>query len=386
MSSSRLLSSLKQASASFGLSSKQPKEATVPHAQPYLTGLRGVLVIQSLLWVFLQTFAPATASQTPGPTWQYVLRDIFCVPFWNQSLIYSFFIILSARTVCVPFLSNPTAVTFAGSLIGRPIRVGLSISVATAIAIVIYSQIGTEYFVAFFQLQPNAVLEAPQQAPNGLAAFLSIYDLLWISRNWVQQAANQFWPTATMWSPSLIYYQSYTVYNLMVILPFTRPKWHAQGLIIFGLGSYWMESWGWYSATGLLLADLSVNPTLRTMLEDGIKFTDSITIPSFIPAVALTILGLVQKYLWVAAFPRHINDELTLHPTLHTSDSDTTTSFDKSQPYARLDDWLVVVGVLLLIELFQPLQKALSTRALTYLGDLSLSKSFMLKTPVERNG
>jgi len=378
MSSSKMLSIVQHAKTSFfGQTSNEQK---APHIQDHVTGLRGVLVIQSLFWIYLQTFAPAmvypsSAYQTNGPTWQYALRDIFCAPLWNTSLIYTWFIILSARTVCIPFLSNPCGTTFAGSLMRRNIRVGLSISVATAISILVFTQIENGYFETFNSILHNPAVTAPAKPQKPHAGFLSIYELLWVTRNWYQQAANTFWPSSTMWAPSLIYFQSYTVYIAMVILPFTRPFWHLQGCIAFAIGSYWLESWGWYSITGLMIADVAINPVLRDELKKGIKITENFRLPYFIPAVAFVILGFVQKYLWIAAFPSQLNRELILHPTIWTGDGLSLSDFS-SQPYARLDDWMVVVGTMVLIELFQPLQKALSISPLTYLGRRSLSEFF----------
>lgn len=371
-----MLSVIQQAKISF--LRQQTKEQKAPHIQEYITGLRGVFVIQSLLWIYLQTFAPATVYpssvyKTEGPTWQYVLRDIFCAPLWNTSLIYSWFIILSARTVCVPFLSNPCGTTFAGSMIRRNIRVGLSISVATAISLIIFIQIDLNYFKKFDSILHNPAVTAPARPQKAHAGFLGIYELLWVTRNWYQQSANTFWPSSTIWAPSLIYFQSYTVYIAMVVLPFTRPSWHLQGCIVFAIGSYWLESWGWYSITGLMIADIAINPALRDELKKGIKITENYRLPYFIPAVALVILGFVQKYLWIAAFPSQLNRELILHPTIWTGGSLSLSDLS-SQPYARLDDWMVVVGTMTLIEMFEPLQKALSISPLTYLGRRSLSK------------
>src|SRR5436305_13397197 len=74
--------------------------------QRYLLGIRGLLVIQSFLWVFLQTFVPAVvkdSNNTTGPNYQITLRKSLSVLFWNESLIYSAFIFLSPRTICIPF-------------------------------------------------------------------------------------------------------------------------------------------------------------------------------------------------------------------------------------------------------------------------------------------
>ena len=114
-----VVQALKEA-AGLSKSSTYARSASPP--QYYLTGLRGILALESLLWIFFQTFVPALVStDTHGPTYQRVLRTVLCVPFWNESLISSFFIILSARSICVPFLQNPCAATYAGSLIRRPL-------------------------------------------------------------------------------------------------------------------------------------------------------------------------------------------------------------------------------------------------------------------------
>ena len=55
----------------------------------YLMGVRGLLAIQSFLWVFLTTFVPTAVkdSQNPtGPGYQIFLRKILSVIFWNDGL------------------------------------------------------------------------------------------------------------------------------------------------------------------------------------------------------------------------------------------------------------------------------------------------------------
>lgn len=373
MASSRLLSTLKEKAISLKQSANATTKPTI--SQPYLIGLRGVVALSSLLWLFLQTFAPATVSHTSGATWQYIIRDVFASIFWNQSLICAFFIILSARTACIPFLSNPCAATLAGSLMRRPLRIGLSISIASAVGIIVFSQIGTSYFATFNSLLPGSTVKAPTTPPTRLAGFLSIYNLLWLTKNFAAQAANQLWPSNTMWVPSLIYYQSYTVYILMVLLPFTRPAWHAQGLFLFACGSFWLNTWGWYSATGLLIADYVMKPELRKVFKAGFGITQNFSLPVWFPASVSILAGLVMKYMWTAAFPQHINAELNLHPIYHTQDDLSVAAYDLSEPYGRMDDWLVVVGVLLLVESFPMLQNMLSASCLQFIGQRSLSKS-----------
>lgn len=354
---------------------------TASPSQSHLTGLRGILVLESLAWIFFQTFVPALVSNgTPGQTYQRILRLVLSVPFWNESLISSFFIILSARTICVPFLQNPRPTTYAGSLIRRPLRIAISLSIATGLGFLILSQLGTAYIDKFKSILPNESVSTPATAPSALVAFNSIFDLFWIESDFSDQAANTFWPTATLWCPSLIYYQGYTVYMLMVLLPYTRSWWHPQCLALFALGSFWIESWGWYSATGLLLADFATNETLKAHLRHGFKVSGEMRCSPFITAPALIAAGLAMKYAWVAV-PQYTNAELTLHPILHFSDQNTLAAFDKTVPYPRLDDFLVVVGVLLLVEVSDHARSLLSTRPLLWLGERSLSKQAVPALP-----
>ena len=352
------------------------ESSPIAFSQSYLTGLRGLLVLQSLVWLFLQTFVPSLVSTDVPDTLYEVPRKIFSVLLWNPSLIYSFFIILSARTVCVPFLREPSVASYAGSLIHRPLRIGIPLSVGLAVAITITSQMGTAHIADAVSLLKNPTIAVPSVPATPLSAFNSMYNVLWVVHEFSLQAANQFWPSGTLWVPSLIYSQSYTVYLIMVILPFTRPGWHVQALAIFSLGSFWLQSWGWYSAVGLLLADVSLNPALRSRLSLGIKFGENYACPGWVLAALLTIIGIALKYTWVVAFPQHLNAELRLHPAWHLSGGASLRSFelDLRRPYPRLDDYMVVVGVLLLLETSERLQSWFSAKALTYLGERSISK------------
>lgn len=355
-----------------------PYKAEAPSSrlsQDYLYGLRGLLAVESFLWLFLKTFVPAlVTNEVSGPTHQVIVRKVFSVLFWNESLISSFFIILSARSVCIHFFQEPTARSFARSLVTRPIRIGVPLALALAFSISIFSSIDTAYINVAAESLKNPSLTAPTMPSTALAAFNSIWDVLWIVRDFGEQMANQTFPGATMWAPSLIYSQSYTVYIAMVILPFTRAAWHIQAIAIFSIGSFWFDSWGWYSAAGLFIADISFNPTLRTRLSRGIKLGENISFPYWVLAIFSTIAGLAMKYIWVAAFPQHLRAELVLHPSLHLSQDLNTQNFQTDQAYARLDDYLIVVGILILFEMSSRMRSLFSSRFLVEIGKRSLSK------------
>jgi hypothetical protein len=351
------------------------KSSTTTQQQDYLYGLRGVLAIESFLWLFLKTFVPAVVmNEVSGPAYQVIIRKVFSVLLWNESLISSFFIILSARSICISFLQEPTTKAFARSLITRPLRIGIPLAFALAFSIAIFSSTSTVYIDVAAQALENPDLAIPTMPSTALASFNTIWDVLWIVRDFGKQMANQAFPGATMWAPSLIYSQSYTIYIAMVILPFTRASWHVQAIAIFSIGSFWFNSWGWYSAAGLFVADVSQNHNLRARLARGIKISESVSFPYWILAILSVAVGLVMKYLWVAALPQHLRAELALHPSLHLTQGLTTHNFNKDQAYARLDDYLIVVGVLFLLEMSSRLRSVFSSRFLVQVGKRSLSK------------
>ncbi|KAF2717266.1 hypothetical protein K431DRAFT_334501 [Polychaeton citri CBS 116435] len=343
---------------------------------PYLTGLRGILVLESLLWIYFQTFIPALVpnnrTPTPGPSSQKAIRDIFSPLLWNGSFIASFFLVLSARSICVKFLASAGPQTLAGTLIRRTVRMVLSIAFASGIAMAILKSIGTGYIDDFKAALPNESIATPGTAENGLVALNSMFDLFWVVRDFSTQAANTFWPSGTLWSPSLIYYQGWTVYILMVLMPYTRKEWQVQGLGLFAAGSFWMNSWGWYSATALLLAAKVLDPSSRQQLTEGIKLTDNFVLPTFFPAILLTVGGLAFKYAWTA-FPQYADKMLVLHPFLDISETTNPAAFAAADPYPRIDNYMLIFGILLFVESAPKVQSLLSARPLVWLGNRSFS-------------
>ena len=255
-----------------------------PHEKPrdeYLTGLRGVLAVQSFVWLYFQTFIPALVSgHNAGPEYQHLLRDILSPLLWDGSLISSGFILLSLRTVGSTFLRAPSAATYAGALVRRTVRIIALIFVASGIGSLIFSLVKTSYIDAFKDQLPNATITKPTKPYNALAVFNSIFNLFYLTDDFFTQAANSFWPSQTLWVSSVAYYESFTVYIMMVILPYTRVEWHVQMLAFFALGSFWYESWGWYAATGLLLADMSANPLMKALVQRGLPISQRVRCPA----------------------------------------------------------------------------------------------------------
>lgn len=171
----------------------------------------------------------------------------------------------------------------------------------------------------------------------------------------------------------------------MVILPFTRPKWHVQGLALFALGSFWMGQWGWYSATGLLLADITTNEVLKAELKMGLKVFGDHRIPYWAIAVLSASIGVALKYAFVVR-PQYMNSLLYLHPYLDLSESFSRADYAAEGPYPRLDDWFVIVAILIVVELFEAAKFYLSFKPLVWLGERSFSKWPMAGSSGHVNG
>lgn len=57
----------------------------------------------------------------------------------------------------------------------------------------------------------------------------------------------------------------------MVIIPYTRPSWRVKAALFFIITAWWVQSWAWYSITGLFLADMTTNMDFKAKSRRGIK-------------------------------------------------------------------------------------------------------------------
>ncbi|KAI9839457.1 MAG: hypothetical protein M1819_002082 [Sarea resinae] len=347
--------------------------------QQYLLGLRGVFVIEAFLWVFLQVFAPAAvkdANNHRGPHYQVMFRKTLSVLFWNETLIYSAIILISARTICISFLRDSNKTNLASALFRRGLRLWFPAAVALAIVMLIFSQTGTSYIGHFQDHTHNSSFNSPYLIPNALAYFNSVFNIFWTVHKYNEQAASTAFPSQTLWILSVIYQQSYTIYISMIIIPFTRNSWRVKAWILYIITAWWVQSWAWYSITGLALADMVMNMGFKEKARRGIPIWRSIRCPVWIPYSIIMAAGLIMQYLWVAWRPQYENRELRIHTGEYYTGG-LNNQYDINQPQARDDNYLVLVGLFLFLETYDVLQWILSNRFFLYLGTRSLSYFFM---------
>lgn len=318
-----------------------------------------------------------------GPLYERIIRQTLSVLFWNQTLIYSGFILLSARTICLPFLASPGKVAVASAVFRRGLRLWFPVAVALAISKLVSSTTARWGFVADFKEHTgNESIELPYTLPNTLAYFNSVFNIFWITRKFSEQAGSTSFPGQLLWTVSVIYSQSYTIYMTMVIVPYTRAAWRVRAYFAFVVTSWWCQSWAWYSITGLAIADAVCNMDLREKCKRGIPFPFGLRCrcPVWLVGGVLMAAGGVMQYLWTAWRPEYENRELIAHTGLYYSGG-LNTVVNENEPQARDDAYLLLLGLFLVIESVGWVRRVLETRVLTYLGRRSLSMFTSPTTP-----
>lgn len=345
--------------------------------QTYLTGVRGVLVPMAFLWTFLQTFAPTAVkgnSNTTGPSYQIAFGKSLSVLFWNNTLIYSSIIFLSARTICLPFLLEPTKTVLASSVFRRGLRLWFPVAAALIVVYFVFTHsLGNQYLEDFCTLTGNtSLVPGLYLIPTSLANFNAIFEIFWVSHIFQSQAGNWAFPTQMLWVVSVLFQQSYTVYMTMVIIPYTRQRWRVIGAIGFILTAWWVYSWAFYSIAGLLIADAVMNMDLRPGGSTSFSIL-GFRIPIWLLGLFAFLAGFALQFTWVAALPQYENAELYYHTGLYSTGG-INYGVDTAAAQMRADCWLIVVGFSLLLETSSVLQTIFRSRFLVFLGKRSFCK------------
>lgn len=346
-------------------------------------------MIQAFLWVFLQTFVPVAvkdSNNTTGPGYQIIIRKTLSVFFWNESLLYSAFILLSARTICIPFLRDSTKTSVASACFRRGLRLWFPVAIALAIVKITFDRIGTDYIDHFQQATGNISFVIPYTLSSTLVYFNSVFNLFWTTFNFSTQAGSKAFPSQTLWVVNVIYAQSYTVYMTMVIIPYTRSRWRVEASIIFILTAWWVQSWAWYTITGLLFADAVMNMDFKARAKHGVPiWRTPIRIPLWLIYSLLMAAGIVWQYFEIIWRPSNSNIELEGDLGLYFTGGfsgglDTNLAF--IQPQARDENYPLLVGFFLLLESSDLVQRLFENGLFVYLGSRSLSESYILHLPI----
>jgi hypothetical protein len=364
------------------LAKRWPQQPADSHQRPYdqdqdyLTGVRGVLVPMAFLWTFLRVFAPTAVkglAQEDGPGYQLALQKSLSVLFWNDTLIYGSIIFLSARTICLPFLLEPSKSVLASTVFRRGIRLWFPVAAALIVVYFVFSPAIVARIGELGTLIGSVSLDTDLYImPSSLANFNAIFMTFWMSHDFQAQAANWAFPSQMLWVISAVFQQSYTVYITMVIIPYTRPRWRVIGAFAFILTAWWVYSWAWYSISGLLIADAVMNMGLRPGGPGSYFSVFKIHVPFWAIGALLMAAGFIMQFVWTAARTDLQNAELFYHTGLYSTGG-LNKSVDVTAAQIRADCYLIILGFSLILETSSVLQSVFRKKFLVLLGKRSLS-------------
>jgi hypothetical protein len=333
-------------------------------------------VPMAFLWTFLRVFAPAAvkgSANEDGPGYQLALRKSLSVLFWNDTLIYGSIIFLSARTICLPFLLEPSKTVLASTVFRRGIRLWFPVAATMIVVYFVFSQAMATKIIDFGTLTGNVSLDADLYIlPSSLANFNAIFMTFWITHTFQAQAANWAFPSQMLWVITAVFQQSYTVYMAMVIIPYTRARWRVIGAFAFILTAWWVYSWAWYSISGLLIADAVMNMGLRPGGTGSHLTLFKVNLPFWAIGAVFMAAGFSMQFIWTAARPDLQNAELFYHTGIYNTGG-LNTSVDVTASQIRADCYLIVMGFSLILETSGVLQSVFRSKFLVLLGRRSLS-------------
>lgn len=182
-------------------------------------------------------------------------------------------------------------------------------------------------------------------------------------------------PSGVAWVLPIVFQQTYTCITLAYILPYTRLQAKVIGYLGFGLLCYWVGSWAWYSLTGLVICEFATVYAPITPRSFPLRWSRQgrtlFHMPLWLPPLAVMAIGVVQKYVW-ASYPSGRANEYVAHTDILTAGL--IRNLDPARtPFPRIDDWMVITGLLITVEVLPSVQAVLDNVVLKHIGRLSLA-------------
>ncbi|KAN0062770.1 hypothetical protein ACQY0O_004965 [Thecaphora frezii] len=365
----------------------------------YLEGIRGILGLQTLLWIFFRFFAPAIVTEVDvdgtqpadfvgsSPEWMSVLRKALSPLFFDGNLQVTMFIILSGRTVLHTFIERRQAVALSGPAFRRPFRLLLPVLAALTIVSIVNVAGGFKYAIKMADNLNNTFARPAPIWDSAIEFFNTLVVYFFSPIAYKNSRAATFIPAAgTMWFVTIVFQQVYVLIIIAWVLPYTLLKYKNFGLPLFILTTAWVGRWSWYTITGLAIAEYSV-VYLPILPPSGIPLDRNGRrhMPAWLVPALMSLTGVVLKYLWAAVWPGSYNNEYVAHVNAHTGKLNW--NFEAQNiAYPRYDDWLLATGLLMLVELSPSVQRELSAKPLVYMGRWSFSIVLIAGTVMQSLG
>jgi hypothetical protein len=356
----------------------------------YLEGVRGLLGFQTLLWIFFRLFAPAIVTDTAldgtqpagfvesSPEWMNVLRKVLSPLLFDGSLIMAGFIILMGRASLQTFIERREATSLAGQCVRRPMRLVLPVALGLALTSIVSVTNGFKHLPWLSQRLNNDILTAPKVWESTIIYFNSVVTLFMAPTTLKDsRAVLSYPPYGVFWFIQVMFQQTYVLTVIAWTLPFTILRYKIIGGLLFIALSAWVATWSWYTITGLVICEFSV--VHKQALPEDKRFTlrlrggkHTLKISYNIIPYALILLGVVFRYLWIAAIPSKYDNEFVFHADINTGKLLRDVDPNK-QAIPRYDNWLLITGFFILLELSPRLQSLFSRKPLVFMGRLAFS-------------
>ncbi|EPQ26686.1 uncharacterized protein PFL1_05665 [Pseudozyma flocculosa PF-1] len=366
---------------------------------PYLEGLRGILGLQTLVWIFFRMFAPAIVTEfdvdgtqparfiAQSPQWMNILRKVLSPVLFDGNLQMAMFIILSGRTVLHTFIERRKALALSGPAFRRPFRLLLPVAATLTIVSIVNVAGGFTNATRMADDLQNELARPQPIWDSALEFFNSLVVYFFSPVTYRDSRAATFIPPAgILWFVTVVFQQLYVLIILAWVLPYTLLKYKNLGLPLFIITTAWVGRWSWYTITGLAIAEYSV-AYLPLLPAAGIPLDRAGRrhVPTWLPALVFTLAGLLMKYLWTAALPGSYANDYIVHANTNTGKLNYGfEGFHIAMP--RWDDWLLATGLFVLVETTPALQRLLASKPVSYCGRWSFSIALLSGTVMQSLG
>ncbi|PWN53719.1 hypothetical protein IE53DRAFT_383760 [Violaceomyces palustris] len=351
----------------------------------YLEGIRGILGLQTLIWIFLRIFAPATVTDrdldgkypavfTENQRSYEIVRKVLSPLLFDGSLQMTMFIILSGRVILQTFVERREAIALAGPAFRRPFRMVIPSAIALALVSVVAVLDGFKHAPYLSETLKNQIAQPPKIWGSTLEYFNSMITFFFAPEQIKTSRAVAFIPPAGIsWYLEVVFQQVYVLIIYAFTLPYTIFRYKNLGSIAMILITAWVGKWSWYTLTGLVIAEYSV-VYKQILPAKGLPIDrkGKKHVPVWLFPTLFTLLGIFFKYLWISILPEKRDAELVAHVNGNTGKLNHNFNSTK-YAYPRYDDWLLSMGILMLIEISGKARGFLSWKPFVHLGRLSFS-------------
>lgn len=152
----------------------------------YIEGIRGIIGVQTLLWIFFRIFAPAIVVDrdldgvypavfvSNGPQWMNLIRKILTPLLFDRTLQMTMFIILTGRVALLTFLERRQAICLAGPCFRRPLRLLFPVVITLGLVSLFNVTNCFKYATYMSDHLQNQAAQAPKRFNSALEFFNSL--------------------------------------------------------------------------------------------------------------------------------------------------------------------------------------------------------------------